>query len=175
MVIKLIIRQETPDDYDAVYQLVKQAFATTSHCDGTEQDYLNDMRKKDSFIPQLSLVAVEKAEIVGQIVLYKMEIICADRTIPQLVVSPLSVLPTHFRQGIGSTLIEAGCKKAQELGYKAAFLCGDYAYYSKLGFAPTYQFGIYHKKDTDKNAKWCMVRELEQGFLSQIYGTVDIE
>ncbi len=171
----MIIRQETREDYNEVYNLVKQAFETTSHCDGTEQDYLNTIRKKDSFIPELSLVAIENDIIVGQIVLYKMKITCYDSTITQLVVSPLSVLPTHFGQGIGSKLLEVGCEKAKELGYKAAFLCGDYSYYSKLGFAPTYQYHIYHINDKDKYANWCMVKELESGYLNEISGTVDIE
>ncbi len=175
MVTKLIIRQETPDDYNAVYELVKKAFATTLHCDGTEQDYLNDIRKKKSFIPELSLVAVKNENIVGQIVLYKMQIICHDIKITQLVVSPLSVTPTYFGQGIGSKLLNTGCEKAKELGYKAVFLCGDYLYYSKFGFVPTYQFGIYHKNDNDKNANWCMVKELEKGFLNEISGVVDIQ
>ncbi len=171
----MIIRQERPDDYLEVYELVKQAFATTSHSDGTEQDYLNEVRKKKSFIPELSFVAVEADTIVGQIVLYTMQITCDDWMERQLVISPLSVLPSHFCRGIGSKLIETGCRKAKELGFKAAFLCGDPAYYSKLGFVPTHQFGIYHVKDTDRNAEWCMVKELEQGFLSGMCGTIDIE
>ena len=45
------IRQEQTTDYDKVYELVKISFATSSHADGTESDYLNTVRKKDSFIP----------------------------------------------------------------------------------------------------------------------------
>lgn len=32
------IRTERPDDYEAVYSLVEQAFASAEHSDGTEQD-----------------------------------------------------------------------------------------------------------------------------------------
>ena len=49
MIIELIIREETPSDYDEVYAMVKKAFATADHSDGTEQDYLNAVRKKDEF------------------------------------------------------------------------------------------------------------------------------
>lgn len=171
----VIIRQEVPEDYNAVYELVKQAFSTTTYSDGTEQDYLNGIRNKDCFIPELSLVAVEKGTVVGQIVLYKMQITCNEAPITQLVVSPLSVLPACFGQGVGMALLLAGCEKAKSLGYKVAFLCGDYAYYSKAGFVPTYQYGIYHVNDTDKCAQWCMVKELVPGCLRQITGIVDIE
>lgn len=60
-------------------------------------------------------------------------------------------------------------------GYKAVFLCGDYAYYSQFGFVPTYQYGISHIRDTEKQAKWCMVKELEEGFLADMIATIDIE
>ena len=51
------IRQERISDYAEVYELVKISFAAASHSDGTEPDYLNELRNKDTFIPELSLVA----------------------------------------------------------------------------------------------------------------------
>lgn len=171
----MIIRQEIPTDYGEVYTMVKKSFATADHCDGTEQDYLNAIRKKSSFIPELSLVAQINNKIVGQIVLYEMQIRCEDRNEVQLVLSPLSVHPDYFRQGIGTKLISEGCKRAFDNGYKAIFLCGDYAYYSKFGFVPTYQYEIYHEKDIEKNAEWCMVKEIEKGYLTAVTGLIDIE
>ena len=50
------IRQEKTEDFKEVYELVKESFATSTHADGTEPDYLNEVRKKVSFIPELSLV-----------------------------------------------------------------------------------------------------------------------
>ena len=40
----MIIRQEQPADYDVVYELVKESFATSTN-EG-EWDYLNEVRKK---------------------------------------------------------------------------------------------------------------------------------
>src|SRR5665647_3784052 len=66
----MIIRQEQYADYDEVYELVKTSFATSTN-EG-EWDYLNEVRKKDTFIPELSLVAEnDDGKLVGQIVLYK--------------------------------------------------------------------------------------------------------
>lgn len=104
-----------------------------------------------------------------------MQITGNETPIIQLVVSPLSVLPAYFGQGIGTALLSAGCEKAKSLGYKAAFLCGEYSYYSRHGFVPTYQYGIYHINDTEKNAQWCMVKELVLEYLNQITGVIDIE
>ena len=171
----MIIQQETPNDYEEVYEMVKKSFATIDHGDGTKQDYLTAIRKKDTFIPELSLVALVDSRIVGQIVLYKMKIEYEGGREVQLVLSPLSVHPEYFGQSIGAKLIYEGCKRASNIGYKAVFLCGDDAYYSKFGFTPTYNHGIYHKKDISKNAKWCMVKELEEGYLISIKGTIEIE
>lgn len=171
----MIIRQEEVRDYCGVFELVEKAFATSSFNTGTETaEYLNDIRKKPAFIPELSLVAIENHNIVGQIVLYEMEVYCTNKNITQLVISPLSVLPTHFNQGIGTKLLTTGCEKAKDMGYNAVFLCGDFNYYSRLGFVPTYEYGIYHREDESKDAKWCMVKELTNGFLSDITGFVDI-
>lgn len=171
----MIIRVETQNDYEEVYAMVKKSFITTKHSDGTEQDYLNAIRGKDSFIPQLSLVAQINNKIVGQIVLYEMKIRSEDTNDIQLVLSPLSVHPDYFGQGIGTKLISEGCKRALDNGYKAIFLCGDYDYYSKFGFVPTYQYKIYHENDTEKNAQWCMVKEIEKGYLSAVTGVIDIQ
>ncbi|WP_242949695.1 GNAT family N-acetyltransferase [Clostridium pasteurianum] len=91
------IRQEKPDDYLEVYELVKKSFATSSHADGTEPDYLNEIRKKDSFIPELSLVVENHdGKLIGQVVLYKTIITLLDRKITELLLSPISVHPDFF-------------------------------------------------------------------------------
>ena len=171
----LIIRKETQRDYEEIYEMVKKAFATTTHSDGTEQDYLNELRNKNCFLPELALVAQTDGKIVGHVVLYEMQVNNAGKSETGLVLSPLSVHPCYFGRGIGTRLIDEGLKRAKENGYKAVFLCGDYDYYSKRGFVPTYQYGIYHEKDVGKTANWCMVKELEKGFLTDVAGTVNIE
>ena len=59
----LIIRQERPEDYDTVYHVVKEAFENAEYTDGNEQNLVAALRKSKSFIPELSLVAVEDEKI----------------------------------------------------------------------------------------------------------------
>ena len=168
------IRQEKPSDYQEVYNLIKISFATNPDDDGTTPDYLNDIRNKDIFIPELSLVAEhESGAIIGQIVLYKTDITTPDTTITQLVLSPISVHPDYFGQGIARAMVEEALGLAKTMGYKAVFLCGHPPIYRKLGFTPTCDYGIYHVDDKDKTAQWCMVRELETGALKNINGSID--
>jgi len=171
----MTIRQEHPRDYPEVYALVKAAFATVSHADGDEQDYLNELREKSTFIPALSLVAEIEDKLVGQIVLYEMEIAAPSGPVTQLVLSPVSVLPDYFRRGIARAMMERAYEIALELGYTAVFLCGDPAVYRGLGYVPSCEFGISHVDDPDKTADWCMARELVPGALDGITGTIEIE
>jgi predicted N-acetyltransferase YhbS len=168
------IRQEHRSDYPEVYELVKTSFATSSDSDGTEPDYLNELRTKDTFIPELSLLAEnENGTIIGQIVLYKTAIATSHGELIELLLSPICVHPDYFRRGIARAMVEEALNIARGMGFRAVFLCGDPETYQKLGFSPSYQYNIFHKDDKPKTAKWSMVRELYSGALNGISGTVD--
>lgn len=168
------IRQETELDYAAVRALVTEAFACAAQSDGDEADYLDRLRKGEDFIPALSLLAEEEGQIVGQIVLYRTRISGCEAAPAVLVLSPLSVRPSHFKRGIGGALIASGCERAAGLGYQAVFVCGERDYYERFGFQPARQYGIYHVKDAEGQADWCLVKELAKNALQGVHGTVDI-
>ena len=96
----MVIRQERPADYEAVYQVVKEAFANAEHTDGHEQDLVAALRKSKSFIPELSLVAVEDDKIAGHILFTRAVV---DHT-EVLALAPLSVFPAYQGRGIGLSL-----------------------------------------------------------------------
>lgn len=172
----MIIRQERPSDYEEVYELVKKSFATTTFSDGTEQDYLNQVRQKDSFIIELSLVAEDDSgKIVGQIVLYETDITTPQGIITELLLSPICVHPDYFRRGIARLMMNESFLIAKKMGYKAVFLCGNPDFYSKVGFKPTYQYHIYHVEDNLKTADWSMVRELVDDALVGISGKISTQ
>jgi len=169
------IRQEKQSDYKEVYELIRISFATNSDDDGTTSDYLNEIRKKDTFIPELSLVAEEdNGKIIGQIVLYKMIIDTKNEKVVELLLSPICVHPEYFRKGIARIMIKKVFNIAKGMGYKAVFLCGDPELYKKFGFKPSFEYNIFHINDESKNAEWCMAYELVEGSLNGIMGTVDI-
>jgi len=168
------IRQERPCDYSEVYELVKTSFAVSSHSDGTEPDYLNELRKKDTFIPELSLVAENNdGKLIGQIVLYKTTIFTTHGELIELLLSPVCVHPDYFRRGIARAMIDEALGIARRMGFRAVFLCGDPEIYEKLNFFPSYRYNIFHINDISRTAKWSMVRELYSGALDGISGTVD--
>ena len=144
----LEIRQENKNDYDEVYNVVKKAFETAEHSDGNEHDLVDALRKSNSFIPELSLVAIEDGKIVGHILFTKIKIGKSK----ELALAPLAVLPEYQKQGIGSKLIEEGHKVAKNLGYHYSIVLGSENYYPKFGYIPASNYGIKAPFDVeDKN------------------------
>lgn len=132
------IRQEIEEDYKEVYNVVKTAFATAAHSDGNEQDLVAALRNSNSFIPELSLVAVQNHKIVGYILFTKIKI----GKYEELALAPLGVLPEYQKHGIGKKLIEKGHQIARKLGYHYSVVLGSKTYYPKSGYVPAIQYGI---------------------------------
>lgn len=132
------IRQETKTDYNTVYNLVKEAFATAEHSDGNEHNLVAALRNSKSFVPELSLVAETDGKLAGHI-LFTEGKVGADTV---LVLAPLSVLPEYQKQGVGTALIKEGHRIAAELGYSYSLVLGSEFYYPRSGYLPAEQFGI---------------------------------
>lgn len=134
----MIIKQETSTDYEEIYNVVKKAFLNAEHRDGNEQDLVNELRKGDAYIPELSLVAKIDDQIVGHI-MFTQAAVGKDSV---LVLAPLAVLPEYQRQGIGKALINQGHEIALKLGYEYIVVLGSEDYYPKFGYMPANQLGI---------------------------------
>ncbi|HKV94046.1 MAG TPA: N-acetyltransferase [Candidatus Angelobacter sp.] len=116
------VRDETPRDWKAVYQVVLSAFGQSA-----EAELVEKLRQAgDSMI---SLVADEDGQIVGHVLLSKM-----NAPFPALALAPVSVIPTRQRLGIGSTLINRAVNRARQEGWLAIFVLGDPGYYERFGF-----------------------------------------
>lgn len=134
----IIIREEKEEDFKKVYELIKESFKSAEHCDGNEQDLVENLRKGKSFIKELSLVAEIGGKIVGHILFSKGYV--EDREV--VVVGPLSVLPDYQRKGVGKALLNEGNRIAKELGYKYSMVLGSEKYYPKFGYVPAELYGI---------------------------------
>ncbi len=75
---KVIIRPEKPSEYEKVNDIIYRAFSE-QHGTGIGSFMMEqfiDERKKETFIPELSLVAVlENGVIAGEVALYETDII----------------------------------------------------------------------------------------------------
>lgn len=134
----MIIRQEKSNDYEIIYSVIKNAFDSSEHADGNEQDLVIALRKSENYIPELALVAEEDGKIVGHIMFTKAKV----GEIDVLALAPLSVLPEYQRKGVGTALIKAGHKIAKGLGYGYSVVLGSETYYPRTGYVPADTLGI---------------------------------
>lgn len=148
----MLVRQERPGDFEAVYAVVKAAFDSAEHADGNEQDLVNALRAGASYLPELALVAEMDGSVVGHIMFTRLRIGESD----QLALAPLSVLPAHQGRGIGAALIREGHGRARMLGYAYSVVLGSGKYYSRFGYVPAKRYGILSPFDVpDENFMAC--------------------
>ena len=124
------IRDETSDDIDAIRELTDVAFRDMSYASGTEAEIVDRLRMADAL--SVSLVATVGDEVVGHVAFSPA--MAADGTHPWFTLGPVSVLPEHQRQGIGSALIEKGLDRLREQGALGCILTGNPDYYRRFGF-----------------------------------------
>lgn len=138
MEVLMLIRKEESKDYETIYSVVKAAFDSAKRSDGNEHELVNALRKGESYIPDLSLIAEMDGKIVGHIMFTKAMV--GDDVV--LALAPLSVLPEYQRKGIGMSLIKEGHSIADKLGYAYSIVLGSEKYYPKAGYVPADSFGI---------------------------------
>lgn len=169
----MIIREEKPEDFDEIYRLVETAFRTAKVADGNEQDFVYTLRKRDSYIPQLALVAESGGKLIGHVMLTRNEISDDDGKIhTTLMLAPLSVLLEHRSQKVGAQLVEAAFQRAREMGFRAVFLAGDPAYYSRFGFRESVRYGIRNVNEIPD--MYALAVELVPDALKGINGTISL-
>src|SRR5699024_6826235 len=117
-----------------IYSLVQTAFATAKVSDGSEQDFVLELRRRDTYRPELELVAEENGQLTGHILLTELSIPGAPEGLRGLMVAPLCVRLEDRSRGLGGRLLQEGARRAAELGYSALFLVGDPDYYGRYGF-----------------------------------------
>lgn len=168
----IIIRQTAQTDFAPIYDLIKTAFQTAEHSDGDEQEFAKNLRKGENYIPQLDLVAEIDGRRAGHIMLTKTTVTKPDgSTYDTLMIAPLSVLLEYRCTGVGSALMQEGLRIAGTMGYGAAFLLGDPAYYQRFGFMPIESFGIGHEVYP---LEYMQVKEIVPEALKDITGKINM-
>lgn len=120
--VMIEIRDESPRDWRAIYNVISSAFGQLAEAELVE-------RLREAGDSVISLVADEDGQLVGHVLLSKMV-----APFPALALAPVSVVPTRQRSGIGSTLIERAVNRARDEGWTAIFVLGDPKYYERFGF-----------------------------------------
>lgn len=134
----MFITEEKTENYNEIYNVVKEAFAAAQYSDGDEHNLVSRLRKSKSYIPELSLIAIEDKKIVGHIMFTRSFV--NDEEV--LALAPLSVLPEYQNMGIGLALINYGHDTAKKSGFRYSVVLGHSKYYPKAGYVPASRYGI---------------------------------
>jgi putative acetyltransferase len=122
------IREDTPEDMQAVRRVVAAAFGGQKVA-----DLLDGLRESVAWLG-LSYVAVEQDEVVGHVSYSRGWLDAPSRLVEVLVLSPLSVRPDRQRTGIGSQLVRETLRTLEGRDEPLVFLEGGPDFYSRLGF-----------------------------------------
>jgi len=127
---KVVIRNETSADENAITEVTVAAFKTLDISHHTEQFIVAALRAAGSLA--VSLVAELDGRVVGHIAFSPVAL--SDGTRAWYGLGPVSVLPKHQRQGIGQALVKEGLSRLKALHAQGCCLVGHPEYYRQFGF-----------------------------------------
>ncbi len=133
----VIIRPESPDDFEAIGRVVAAAFTSPA-----EAALVDRIRASPEYVQEMALVAEADGEVVGHVMISGAILRNADGDRPIAMLSPLAVLPEHQRRGFGSALVRASVGVAEQRGEPLVVLEGSPAYYGQFGFEHSLTYGI---------------------------------
>lgn len=162
----LIIRNETPTDYQRVEDITRKAFYNLYIPGCTEHYLVRIMRGHEDFIPELDLVAELDGQVIGNIMYTKARLVdeCGEEK-EILTFGPISVLPEYQRMGYGKALIEQSFEKAREMGYDMVVIFGNPGNYVSRGFISCKKYNISLEGGVFPAAM--MAKELKPGALKE--------
>lgn len=138
--MKIVIRNETDADVNAIAEVTVAAFKTLEISNQTEQYIIKALREAKALT--ISLVAEVDGRIIGHIAFSPITI--SDGTQNWYGLGPVSVLPEFQRQGIGKALIKEGLARLKDMHARGCCLVGHSDYYKKFGFQNVP--GLFHEE-----------------------------
>jgi putative acetyltransferase len=157
------IREETPEDFEAVRRVNELAFGRTQ-----EGALVEALRAVAS--PYVSLVAEDGGRIVGHIFFSPVRVESDYAAQDALALGPMAVLPESQGRGVGSRLVLEGLEECRKRGHEVVFVLGHAEYYPRFGFGPTKARGITCEFPVPEEV--FMFRELREGALAARGGVV---
>ncbi|WP_125776985.1 GNAT family N-acetyltransferase [Antribacter gilvus] len=135
--MSLEVRAEAPADFPAVRHLLVAAFGDTQVADGVGR-----IRESWVYRPATSLVAVADGVVAGFVMITGCSVVGEGGERTAAMLTPLGVLPSRQRAGIGAALVRAALAGADAAGEPFVVLEGDPAYYRRFGFVPARDHGL---------------------------------
>ena len=127
------VRAEQPGDADAIRGVHAASFPTPAEA------RLVDLLRQAGHL-SISLVAVLDDAVIGHVAFSPVTVATGAMGVG---LAPVAVLAQHRCKGIAARLIEAGLAACREAHFGWAVVLGDSQYYSRFGFRPARDFGLF--------------------------------
>ncbi|GAB4301155.1 MAG: N-acetyltransferase [Ignavibacteriaceae bacterium] len=167
--MNIIIKQTSPEDFEITEYITRESFWNVYKPGCSEHLVLHNLRKSQSYVKELDLVAIYNNQIVGHIISTRAKVVdTLNNEYELLCAGPLSVLPDFQNRGIGSKLLNESIHLSKVLGFRAMILFGRPDYYHRFGFMNAKNFEITTKDN--QNFEPFMALELFDNALSGVKG-----
>ena len=125
------IREERPEDFDAVRHVHRLAFGQDA--EGRLVDLLREWGGA-----VVSMVAVDDATgaVIGHALFSRIHIETAAGYVSAMSLAPMAVAPIWQKRGVGSRLVRRGLDECLAHGEKIVSVLGHAKYYPRFGFSP---------------------------------------
>lgn len=124
------IRPEQLQDIAAIEAVTIEAFRNAPHTSHTEQFIVRALRSAGQL--SVSLVAVEDGNVIGHVAISP--VVISSGAAHWYGLGPISVLPEHQGQRVGSQLMDQALAQLQKIGASGCVVLGDPGYYARFGF-----------------------------------------
>lgn len=161
----MTIRNETPEDFRPVEEMIKRAFWNLSVPGCNEHYFAHQVRQSEDFIPELDFVLEEDGRIIGHILYVEAKLTATDGTEKKILsFGPFTIEPAYQRKGYGRKLLEHSFSAARAMGYTAVVIWGNPENYACYGFKNCKRYEVCLEEGVYPVS--LMVKELEEGTLS---------
>lgn len=161
----MLIRNEKPDDYRVVEEMIKRTFWNLSVPGCNEHYFAHQVRKSEDYIPELDFVMEEDGKIIGHIIYVKAKLAANDGIEKEILsFGPFTIEPEYQRRGYGRKLLEHSFEVAKKMGYTAVVIWGNPENYACYGFKNCKRYNVCLEEGVYPVA--LMVKELVEGTFS---------
>jgi len=161
----MIIRNEKPEDYRTVEELIKKTFWNLYVPGCSEHHFAHLVRQSEDYIPGLDFVLEEDGKIIGSIIYVKAKLIADDGEEKEILsFGPFTIHPDYQRKGYGRKLLDHSLEAAKKLGYDTVVIFGNPENYASYGFKNCKRYHVCLEKDVYPVS--LMVKVLDENALS---------